>query len=177
MSAPTRKQQIENERVTLKLCSPEELLNLKQELHDRIARRAYELFEKRERQPEHEVDDWVQAESEILHGCRHEIVEHLDSFVLRADLPGEHFTTDQIKVSIEPRRVMVSGKQQISALYLEGDTTQTKPLIRTIFRVHELPADVDPGRSKATLSGERFEIVMPKLSKISKEAKHKSAAS
>ena len=174
MNAPTRKQQ--NESVPLKLCSSEELLKLNQELHDRIAHRAYELFEKRGRQPGREVDDWIQAENEIRHSCRHEVTELPDSFVIHGDLPSR-FTPDGIKLSIEPRRVMVSGEQQISALYSEGATAQTKPLTRRIFRVHELPADVDPARSKAILSGERLEIVMPKLSKIGEEAKHKSAAS
>jgi hypothetical protein len=33
--------------------------------HDDIARRAYERFEERGRQPGHDLDDWLQAEREI----------------------------------------------------------------------------------------------------------------
>ncbi len=36
------------------------------ELHERIARRAYEIFLERGGTPGHEVEDWVRAESEIL---------------------------------------------------------------------------------------------------------------
>jgi len=32
-----------------------------------VRKRAYELFEKRGRQPDHELDDWLQAEEEIEH--------------------------------------------------------------------------------------------------------------
>lgn len=32
---------------------------------ERVAKRAYELYEQRGRQPGHETEDWLQAESEI----------------------------------------------------------------------------------------------------------------
>jgi Protein of unknown function (DUF2934) len=33
--------------------------------HDNIARRAYELYEQRGREPGHELEDWLQAEHEV----------------------------------------------------------------------------------------------------------------
>ncbi len=35
-------------------------------LHDLIARRAYELFEKRGREEGHECEDWLEAERQML---------------------------------------------------------------------------------------------------------------
>jgi Protein of unknown function (DUF2934) len=35
-------------------------------LHARISRRAYELYEEHGRQPGHELEDWLQAEQDIL---------------------------------------------------------------------------------------------------------------
>jgi P-type Cu2+ transporter len=35
------------------------------ELEERIRRRAYELYEQRGREDGHELDDWLQAESEV----------------------------------------------------------------------------------------------------------------
>jgi hypothetical protein len=35
------------------------------ELQEQIRRRAYELYEQRERGDWHELDDWLQAESEV----------------------------------------------------------------------------------------------------------------
>lgn len=35
------------------------------ELQERIRRRAYELYEQRGREVGHELDDWLQAESEV----------------------------------------------------------------------------------------------------------------
>jgi hypothetical protein len=36
------------------------------ELHDRIARRAYQLYEARGRVDGYDVEDWLQAEQELL---------------------------------------------------------------------------------------------------------------
>lgn len=37
-------------------------------LHDRIAKRAYEIYDQRGREDGHALDDWLQAEREILRG-------------------------------------------------------------------------------------------------------------
>jgi len=43
-----------------------ETRHLPPELHDRVARRAHEIFLERGGAPGHEVEDWVRAEGEIL---------------------------------------------------------------------------------------------------------------
>jgi hypothetical protein len=47
--------------VPIRLEDPEDSENLK----TKIAGRAYEIFERRGRVPGHEVDDWLEAESEV----------------------------------------------------------------------------------------------------------------
>jgi hypothetical protein len=39
-------------------------------LQERIQQRAYELYEERGSQPGHELEDWTQAETEILRDSR-----------------------------------------------------------------------------------------------------------
>ena len=36
--------------------------------NDDVAQRAYELYETRGREPGHELDDWLKAEAELVHG-------------------------------------------------------------------------------------------------------------
>src|SRR5574340_330860 len=112
MTPQARRQLAHSGPTPLKIVSVEGLLELNHKLHNLIARRAYEIFEKREWQHGRDFDDWLQAESEILHSCRHQITEHPDSLVLRGQLPG-NFTPDQITLSIEPRRVIVSGEKPV----------------------------------------------------------------
>jgi len=42
--------------------------NDKQELREQVIQRAYELYEARGREDGHDVEDWLQAEGEILQG-------------------------------------------------------------------------------------------------------------
>ena len=42
--------------------------NDKQELREQIIQRAYELYEVRGREDGHDLEDWLQAEEEILQG-------------------------------------------------------------------------------------------------------------
>lgn len=162
MNAQARRKPIHEEGIPLKLTSWQELLQLDQELHDLIAQRAFELFQRRGGQHGHDIDDWLQAESEVLHSCRHNLTEFPDSLLIRGEFPGI-FAPDQIKVSIEPRRVMVSGEAPMSALYSDGKTTEMRSSVRRVFRAHKLPTEVDPSCSKATLKGEQLEINLPKV--------------
>jgi HSP20 family molecular chaperone IbpA len=136
----------------------------KSEIQNMIARRAYEHFEHRGRAPGHELEDWEQAETELLiYPCRHDLKESARAFILHAELPGS-FTADQLKVSVEPRRLMVSGEKEISVLCGDAKGTHTELRSQQIFRVHDLPADVDPSNATATLRGAMVEIVLPKVS-------------
>ncbi len=42
-----------------------------EELNEQIRQRAYELYEAREREDGHELDDWLQAESEVMQQIKH----------------------------------------------------------------------------------------------------------
>jgi hypothetical protein len=64
------------------------LVQRETEIHRMIARRAYELFERRGRVPNHETDDWVQAESELVYPCCHDLKESAEAITLHVDLPG-----------------------------------------------------------------------------------------
>jgi hypothetical protein len=44
---------------------PESMQKYSNELRDRIAKKAYELYERRGRQPEQHVEDWLKAEEII----------------------------------------------------------------------------------------------------------------
>jgi HSP20 family molecular chaperone IbpA len=149
----------------------------KSEIQNMIARRAYEHFEHRGRVPGHELEDWEQAETELLiYPCRHDLKESAEAIILHAELPGP-FTADQLKVSVEARRLMVSGEREISVLYGDGKGTHSKLRSQQIFRVHDLPADVDPSKATATLKGTMVEIVLPKASTANKPSERAKSAS
>lgn len=137
------------------------LIERGKEIHDLIARRAYEIFERRGRAHGSDVSDWLLAESELLYPCRHDLKELPGAIVLKAEMPGA-FTADELKLSIEPRRFMVSGQKIVDAIQGDQHGAHLQKMPERIFRVHELPAEVDPARSTATLHSGILEVVMPK---------------
>jgi HSP20 family molecular chaperone IbpA len=138
------------------------LIDRMNEMRGMIARRAYELFEGRGRVHGRNVDDWLQAESELLHSCRDHLKDSGEAIILHAEMPGS-FTADQLKVSVEPRRVRVSGEREVEVLHGDSEGTHMRNEAQRILRVHELPVDVDPSRATATLKDEALEVVMPKI--------------
>lgn len=161
----------------VKLVAADALLNRKNEIHNMIAHRAFELFESHGSVHGHDMDDWIEAEVEVLHPYRHDLKESDGALVFKAGLPCS-FTVDQLNVSVEPRRLMVSGERESDVICGGDEPAHTEKRTQRIFRMEELPVDVDPSRSTARLKGETLEIVMPKVAAANKPSgKSKTASS
>lgn len=162
--------------IPVKLVSADVLLSRKNEMQNVIARRAYELFEDRGRTNGHDIDDWIEAKVEVVRAYRHDLKESADAIVFKAQLPCS-FTTDQLNVSVEPRRLMLSGETELDVIR-GGDTpAHTEKRTQRIFGVEELPVDVDPSRAKANLKGDLLEVVMPRVAVDNKSNVKSKAAS
>ena len=147
--------------MSLPFARPEELLECGHGLYRLIAQRAYQLYEARGRADGQDITDWLQAESEIVSPCRHNMVESRESVTFRIDLPGV-FSADQVSISVELRRLLFCAQREIEITYSGTNGTVSKLGMRRLFHIQNLPAEVDPSRSKATLSFETLEITMPK---------------
>jgi len=97
----------------LSLCKPEDLQWEMQGVQLAIARRAYELFEARGCEHGHDWEDWFRAESEFLRPVSISIQESADWISVRANVLG--FDENELRVSIEPRRISILGKKEGSA--------------------------------------------------------------
>jgi HSP20 family molecular chaperone IbpA len=160
----------------VKRVEPDVSVNRKNEIHDLIARRAYELFESHGRIHGRDINDWVDAELEVLHPCRHELKEAAGAVIFFVDLPGS-FTADQISVSVEPRRLTISGEREVDVICGGNEPAHTEMKAQRIFLVEELPVEVDPSRTATKLDGEMLEIVMPIVTDTSTFAEKSLAAS
>jgi len=134
------------------------------EIHSLVASRAYELFEKRSRASGQDINDWLHAEHELIHSCCHEMKESADAFFFHATMPGS-FTSDQLQISIEPRRLILYGETEVSVTSMDGKTIYKRLCPRRIFRIQDLPVEVEPSRATATLKGDFLEVMMPKAAK------------
>lgn len=148
--------------IALAFSSSQELLQIGQELYHIIARRAYQLYERRGRSQGMDISDWLQAESEIIGPCRHIVAESPACLMFRVELPGT-FSANQIKVSVEPRQVIVSAQREVMADISSSNGHITKLVPQRLFHIENLPVAVDPSRSRTTLGFERLEIEMLKI--------------
>jgi HSP20 family molecular chaperone IbpA len=78
---------------------------------------------------------------------------------------------------VEPRRLLVSGEKEISLLYGDASDAHWEVRLQRIFRLYDLPEDVDPSKATATLEGHAVDIVLPKASAANASSERALSAS
>ena len=150
--------------VRLSLSEPAALQAKVQKLQLAIARRAHELFEARGQEHSHDLDDWLQAESELLCPVSVAMSQSNDCVKLRADLSG--FGQSDIEVSVEPGRVMILGKKAQSTKVTEpGTTGQSGASPDQVLQVIDLATEVAPERALVEFKSGELICELPAASK------------
>jgi HSP20 family protein len=129
--------------------SSEEIFNQFSQMHELIARRAFEIFESNGGSPGHDLEDWFRAESELLRPVPLNVIELNGEYVVRAEVPG--FGGRDIKISVEPRCLAVSGKLQTNEERENGRLIRSAWCANQIFRTLDLPSDVDTSTVSASV--------------------------
>ena len=142
----------------------EKLLERIREVYQSIATRAYELFESRGRQVGYDLEDWLRAELELLRPMPIDISETEDKLIVRAELPG--LTVQELKVSIEPRRIIVTGKSEQTSEHKTEKSISREHTSNEVFRSLDLPVIVDPAMVTATFENGVLELSISKAIKI-----------
>lgn len=137
-----------------------ELFEHTQDVFHMISQRSFEIFEARGHANGNDREDWFLAEHELLTPVKFHISESGDQFIARAEIPG--FNSQEIKVSIEPHRLTISGKAEPREDHPSRKHSNSTQHARLILRVIDLPAEVDLSKAKATFSDGRLEVTMPK---------------
>jgi HSP20 family protein len=149
-----------------KLLPGSDLFDRIQDLSNSIARRAFEIFEHRGRALGRDLEDWLRAESELLHPVHLDVAESADAVTVRAEVPG--FTAKELEVGVEPRRLTISGKRETSEEHTSKKTIYTEQCSNQIYRAIDLPAEVDTSKVTASLKNGVLELSMPKAAKAQK---------
>jgi HSP20 family protein len=150
----------------LKLVPPAELFERVGKIYDSVARRAFELFESNGRNIGHDLEHWLRAEAELLHPVHVNMTEGTEGLTVRAEVPG--FAANELDVSIEPRRLTISGKRQTKEERKEKKTIFRETCSDEIMRVIDLPVTVDAAKASATLHEGVLELKMPKAEPAAK---------
>lgn len=132
-----------------------------QEVYNQVAGRAYDLFQQRGYAHGYHADDWFQAESELLQSAPIHIEEEEDKFLVRAEVPG--FRPNQIEVRVEPNRLLISGNaEEQEKQRTRGNIIYSESKRAQLFRVVNLPTEINSERAQASIADGVLQVVLPK---------------
>lgn len=152
--------QVAKEPTEIKPVGVENLFERANRIFDAISRRAYEIFDGNGRLFGHELEDWFQAERELLHPVHIEIGETDNNLEVKAEVPG--FNEKEVAINVEPRRLVITGKRETTKEERKGKVIYSEACSNQIMRVVELPAEVETGKVTAALKNGVLTISLPK---------------
>jgi len=151
------------EPTKVKIVQSETLLDRFQKLTEQISRRAYEIFEGNGRAFGKDMEHWFKAESETLHPVHLRLSEKDGALTVDAEVPG--FEPKDLEVSIEGRRLTISGQKETKEEQKKGTTIYQEQCSNQLLRVIDLPSEVESAKATATLKNGLLEISVPKAAK------------
>ena len=130
-------------------------------IYDSIARRAFEIFSGDGHGFGHDLEHWFKAEAELLHPIHTRITESDKALTVKAEVPG--FNARELDVSLEPRRLTISGKKETSKEDKRKEkTVYQEQCSSEILRIIDLPAEVDAAKTTAILNNGVLELTLPR---------------
>ena len=144
----------------LKLVPPADLFDRMAKIYDSVAHRAFELFEHNGRNFGRDLEHWFRAEAELLHPVPVDVTETGEGLAVRAEVPG--FTAKDLEISIEPRRLTISGKRETKTERKDKKIIYQEQSSDQIMRVIDLPVAVDGDKAVATIKDGMLELNIPK---------------
>ncbi|HVP65051.1 MAG TPA: Hsp20 family protein [candidate division Zixibacteria bacterium] len=131
------------------------------ELQEAITRRAHELWESSGFPAGRDMENWLRAESELLHFVPVEITDNGDEVRVYAEVPG--FNARDVDIHAEPKRLIIRGKNEQTREKTKGEVCYTEREGNQIFRAVNLPVEIDPNNASASLRDGVLEIALPKV--------------
>ena len=144
------------------------------ETFNALARRTYAIFDNNGRIFGRDLDNWLQAERELLHPVALNINENDEVFTVKGEVPD--FTEKEIEVALENGRLTITGKRQSLQEETKGKTVCAECRSDQILRIVDLPAEIEAGKATATLRNGMLELKLPKVAKVQPVRIHPRAA-
>lgn len=139
---------------------PETLSQTMNAIADEIRQRAFSLFERRGQTTASDLDDWLQAEREVVWSPASELVENKNDFRARLALPG--FEAKELEVTATPNALVVQAESTHTHEGKEGDVCFCEFSGKKLFRRLDLPSEIDVDKVTASLDKGILEVTAPK---------------
>lgn len=122
-----------------------------------IARRAYEIFERRSGTGWHELEDWCTAESEVRSKLCFGLTSSADSLLVGCDIA--RFEKNGVEIWVAPRQITICARP----VHHEKQLATANPYHGPVFRVVALPVEIEPTRVFTTTRQNFLEIHLPMI--------------
>jgi HSP20 family protein len=129
-----------------------------EQLHQRIARRAYDLFRSRDQWGD-AVGDWLSAERELVARPAIELREREGVFTVAVALPG--VDAKNISVDITPQDVVIKAATKHTQTEDRGEVYCCEFSSVELFRFLRFPKAVDAAKAKANYQNGILNISVP----------------
>jgi len=138
-----------------------------EEFFDLIARRPFELLEKRPLLFGREFEQLWKNEAELVRTVYLKLYETEENLVVRAEVPG--FTERELNVSCEPWRLTITGKKEsreTSKVEKKEEMAHVDKM--QIYKTIKFPMEVKPDNVRAILKNGVLELTLPKAAVVKK---------
>jgi hypothetical protein len=137
-------------------------------IRDAVARRVAQNCETAGCEPNHELKDWRQAESEILRPLNCGFLVSDRGIELSTD--ASCFGEGEIEICLEPRHLTIFGMELNNTPEAVTESADFMPAGHAIIRTLELPFEIDPSEVSAKFKRRMIEIELPKAFAMQKAA-------
>jgi hypothetical protein len=143
-------------------------------VQEALARRAYEIFDSRGSASWHELEDWRQAESELVRSRCFGQMSLNGALWVGAD--AGIFEEGTIEIWVAPRQLTICGKPRVDQVDSHRKHIVSHPGGEMIFHALDLPVEVDPSHVTTTFNGPSLEILLRKAQAKPKQEARAAAA-
>lgn len=141
---------------TLPVKRAETIVEELERMHERIARRAYEIFEGHAHECGHELEDWLAAESELVWAPPVEVEEGDSQLTVKLAAPG--MDANDLDVEVTPEDLLVQGESHEERKTKRGRARVREQTSARLFRSVHFPKKIDPASAKAELKDGMIEL-------------------
>ena len=140
--------------------TPQTLLEHAEAIADSIRKRAFHIFQNRGGGDGSDLQDWLQAERDVILSPASELVE--DEKEIRATLALPGFDAKEIQLSVMPDALIVEAGATHSHEGNRGTVRFCEFSEKQLYRRLDLPASIDVDKVTASLDKGMLQITAPK---------------
>lgn len=152
--------------IRVRIEESEGLMHRVRDIYHAISHRAHHLFERRGHTHGRDLDDWLQAESELLQPITVEVTDGDDAVTVRAWVPSFH--ASQLEVWVEPSRLVITGRSEEKTDHKFAASLYSEEEYREAYSSLALPYEIDTTKATAVLDSGVLDVTLPKASSTEK---------